>query len=108
MTEQAPAPLTWTFKPLDSTKRGVIITKCQGFLSNRMQCTRAGEFEGFDEANVSQGQFCKKHMLVIQALLDERINTNVEVANEEVKIEELKTEDGVDTNGDNPGATTTS
>jgi|ERR1700733_1027014 len=66
MTETQPSPqaepTAITFVALDKNKPGTIITKCQGWLPNKMQCTRSGEYLG------SNGlQYCRAHMLHVQA-----------------------------------------
>lgn len=59
---QAEAPAQLTFTPINKNAPGAIITRCQGWLPNRMQCTRSGEFQA------SNGlQYCGAHMRHLQA-----------------------------------------
>lgn len=73
MTEQAQtqtqnnSSTNWTWNALDSTKPGIYIGRCQGWLPNRMQCTKAASWEGFDSEGGFQGQYCTVHKLHLES-----------------------------------------
>lgn len=55
-----------TYTPVSN---GDKITLCNGFLANRMQCTRAGEFTVTDTENkdMTPYQVCNRHKAIMEA-----------------------------------------
>ena len=62
-----------TFRALNSSAGpragGDVITKCQGLLPNKMQCTQAATWAAVDSngVDVPFGQYCNKHKVHIAA-----------------------------------------